>query len=120
MLDGLDKVPWASLTHAYGSAADVPDMIRRLRSSDDEERDEALHEAYGNIFHQGTRYTATPKAIPYIIELAARRASPGMDELLDLVTHLVAGYFSTVYGPNTGSGTLWGEASRPMEGYGES
>jgi len=32
MLETLDSIPWNTLTHAAGSAADVPDMIRQLLS----------------------------------------------------------------------------------------
>ena len=32
-LEKLDSVDWAGLKHAYGSAADVPDLIRALASS---------------------------------------------------------------------------------------
>lgn len=34
MLNGLDQVGWARLTHAYGSAQDVPDQVRDLVSPD--------------------------------------------------------------------------------------
>lgn len=118
MLDGLDKVNWGALNHAYGPATDVPDMIRMLASSDEDERGEALHAAYGNIFHQGTRYTATPHAIPFLVQIAARQG-PGTRDLLQLVCHCVAGYFSTTYGPVTGSGPIWSGSTRPMEDYGE-
>jgi hypothetical protein len=37
-LAGLDEVLWAGLTHAYGSAEDVPGMLRRLVSADAERR----------------------------------------------------------------------------------
>jgi hypothetical protein len=53
MLDGLDRVNWARLNHAYGSAADVPGHIRALRSADASQRADALWQLYGNIFHQG-------------------------------------------------------------------
>ncbi len=33
MLEGLDKINWAALTHACGSAADVPDLLRQLPAS---------------------------------------------------------------------------------------
>lgn len=121
MFEGLDGINWASLKHAYGSAGDVPDMIRRLASSDESERHEALHAAYGNIFHQGTRYEATPKAIPFLIRLAGRpNGDPAAtQEVLELITHCVAGYFNATYGPKTGSGAIWGSETRPMEDYGE-
>jgi hypothetical protein len=69
MLEGLDKIDWKNLEHAYGEAFDVPDLIRSLASKDEEKRADALWELYGNIFHQGTRYKATPFAIPFIFEL---------------------------------------------------
>src|SRR5258708_24630941 len=30
MLERLDQIPWNQLTHAYGRAEDVPDLLRRL------------------------------------------------------------------------------------------
>lgn len=119
MLEHLDRVDWANLTHAYGSAEDVPAMIRALDSADAEERAAAFHAAYGNIFHQGTRYPATPHAIPFLIELASQPRPKQRDELLALVVHCVAGYFSPVFGPVHATGPIWGEAPRPMSGYGE-
>jgi tetratricopeptide (TPR) repeat protein len=108
MLEGLDAIDWSSLEHAYGPAADVPEMIRALADADPDVRDEAFHAAYGNIFHQGTRYTATPKAIPFLVELAAQPAPRSLVQLLGLVTHCVAGYLS----PTT-------RTRQPMTDYGE-
>ena len=119
MLDGLDAIDWEKLTHAYGSAADVPDMIRALRSPNREVREAAEHAAYGNIFHQGTRYSATPHAIPFLIELIADPGTPDRAGLLALCLHCVAGYFGPTFGPATASGAIWGAAVSPMEGYGE-
>ena len=59
MLEQLDEVAWASLSHAYGSADDVPELIRAPASPDGELRESALSELYGNIVHQGTRWEAT-------------------------------------------------------------
>jgi hypothetical protein len=41
MLEGLDRVPWGSLEHAYGEAGDVPNYLWQLRSPDAEERQQA-------------------------------------------------------------------------------
>ncbi|MFE2597118.1 hypothetical protein ACFXCZ_11540 [Streptomyces sp. NPDC059396] len=67
----LDAQPWADLQHAYGSAADVPGLLRGLASEDEEEGSEALDELYGSIFHQGSVYDATARAVPYLVRLAA-------------------------------------------------
>jgi tetratricopeptide (TPR) repeat protein len=119
MLAHLDDIDWSKLEHAYGAATDVPAMLRALDSVEAEERQRALYAAYGNIFHQGTRYSATPKAIPFLVELAAEPAPKDLGELLPLITHCVAGYFSPVGGPRTGSGPIWGEPAEPMSSYGE-
>jgi hypothetical protein len=58
VLQGLDAVPWAELEHAYGSAADVPDLLRKLLDPDPKVRREVLRTLCGNVFHQGTRYPA--------------------------------------------------------------
>ncbi len=119
MLERLDEIDWSALSHAYGPADDVPGMLRALGSRNPDERAEAMHEAFGNIFHQGTRYPATAKAIPFLIELAAQKNAPSLPELLDLLSHCVAGSFSSTYGPVTGSGPIWGDPPKPMEDYGE-
>ena len=69
MLDQLDNVPWHSLTHAYGEASDVPGQIRALTSSVEQRREEALSQLYGNVFHQGTRWEASPFVVPFLYEL---------------------------------------------------
>ncbi len=65
MLDGLADIPWGQLTHAYGSAADVPELLLRLARGDED----ALSEFYANIWHQGTVYEASPYVVPFLVEL---------------------------------------------------
>ncbi|WP_405984384.1 hypothetical protein [Streptomyces sp. NBC_00872] len=67
----LDAQPWAELEHAYGGAEDVPELLRGLAGEDEEEASEALSELYGSIFHQGSVYEATARAVPYLAGLAA-------------------------------------------------
>jgi tetratricopeptide (TPR) repeat protein len=118
MLEGLDHVAWNEVETAYGEASDVPNMIRAMASDDAGERREAIDAAFGNIFHQGTRYTATPRAIPFLIEIASQSANLRA-ELLSLVTHCVAGYFGPTVGPRHASGSIWGFIPEPMSRYGE-
>src|SRR5262249_17523730 len=59
MLEGLNAVEWGRLTHAYGEATDVPDLIRALSSNDEQQRDEAIEELMSRICHQGGVYDAT-------------------------------------------------------------
>ena len=92
MLEGLNKIDWTNLEHAYGEASDVPELIRSLASKDEEERKNALWELYGNIFHQGTRYEATPYAIPFIFELIRDPQVLDKASLIKFTVDLALGY----------------------------
>ncbi|MFJ9350966.1 hypothetical protein [Streptomyces sp. NPDC101237] len=83
----VDLVPWRALTHAYGPAEDVPELIRALYESDEETVDEALYELYGNIHHQGTVYSASAPAVPFLAH-AVRHAPARRAELLMLLAVL--------------------------------
>ncbi|UWQ04486.1 hypothetical protein [Aliiroseovarius crassostreae] len=78
---GLDDVPWATFEHAYGSAEDVPGLIRDLVSEDADRANAALDALYGNIWHQGTVYPASAPAVPYLIE-ALDHVSPDIQAAL--------------------------------------
>src|SRR5262245_43071513 len=74
MLEGLSAIDWESLTHAYGPAGDIPDMIRRLTSPDPEQWVGALDSLYATLCHQCcTVYQATAVAVPFLVELLGRR-----------------------------------------------
>jgi hypothetical protein len=92
MLENLDSAAWSQLTHAYGAATDVPAQIRNLTSADEGERGNALWELYGNIFHQGARYQATPYAVPFLYELIAAPETPDRHEIVYLLVNLALGY----------------------------
>ena len=92
MLERLDSIPWSTLTHAYGPASDVPEHIRKLMSADNDVREEALWELYGNIFHQGTRYEAAPYAVPFLYELLINDDTPGKADIVYLLVSLALGY----------------------------
>lgn len=70
-LDGLDAHPWAHAAHAYGSAEDLPDVLRALTGDDQEAADEAISELYGSVIHQGTVYAASAEAAPFLARVAA-------------------------------------------------
>lgn len=78
-LSELSQVDWASLTHAYGSAEDVPAQLEAIAAGDEE----AYQDAFGNLWHQWTTFSATPHAIPFLIgilETGTRNV-----EMLDLL-----------------------------------
>ncbi|MFJ9564535.1 hypothetical protein ACIRQQ_31425 [Streptomyces fuscichromogenes] len=67
----LDHVDWSGLGHAYGSAEDVPALLRDLASPVEETAAQAEQELWSSIVHQGTVYPATPAAVPFLARLVA-------------------------------------------------
>jgi len=84
---GIDEVDWASLRHAYGSAEDVPVLLRGLASADPVERASALDGMYGAVHHQGMVYDSTLACVPFLLALAVEE---GVAERGDLVELLVS------------------------------
>ncbi|WP_051836774.1 hypothetical protein [Streptomyces sp. NRRL WC-3742] len=84
-LDGLDDIDWAELSHAYGDAADVPELLRGLRSSDPAEREGALDALYGGVHHQGDVYDSTLACLPFLCALAADPTIGDRDGVLGLL-----------------------------------
>jgi HEAT repeats len=71
MLQGLDALAWGTLTHAYGPADDIPDVLRAAASTDEQQAQAAGDELFGSVFHQGTVYPASVAVVPFVAELAA-------------------------------------------------
>ncbi|MFG1926237.1 hypothetical protein [Cryptosporangium sp. NPDC048952] len=84
-------VDWSSLTHAYGTAEDVPRNIAALRSDDAEVRYEALGELFNSIVHQGTRYPASAYAVPLLLDLLADPSVPDRAFIGQLVALIAIG-----------------------------
>lgn len=82
---GLDDVDWASMGHAYGSAEDVPDMLRRMVSDDPGERGKAFSEFHGAVHHQGDVYDCTVAAVPFLIHALRHPAARDKDDLMALL-----------------------------------
>src|SRR5262245_56349328 len=82
----LTSAMWGALTHAYGSASDVPDLISKLRAASLDDWDEARDALLTAIFHHGDVYTASFAAVAhwvgYAMEIGPCKQS---DELLSAV-----------------------------------
>jgi hypothetical protein len=91
VLDAIDAVPWAKIEHAYGPAADVPDLIRALTSPDVKVRNDAWYELHGNLWHQGTIYEASAHAVPVFLELLKAPTTPEKNRVLVFIALLFAG-----------------------------
>src|SRR5690242_2032377 len=71
---------WAMLTHAYGSAQDIPGLLEQAVP---EMRSEVWSELWSRLCHQGTVYPASYAALP-ALTLLARQWSPA-DRAMPLI-----------------------------------
>jgi hypothetical protein len=76
VLEGINDISWSELTHAYGSAADVPAMLRAALSENKAHREVAYDIILSSIYHQGTVFQATPYAIPFLIKMLLHEQTP--------------------------------------------
>jgi hypothetical protein len=91
LFKGLDQVAWNEVQHAYGSATDVPNLLRALVSENKNTRADAWHELYGNLWHQGTTYEATAFAVPFFIRLLRANQLSDKAEVLAYLAALFNG-----------------------------
>ncbi|MCX5241096.1 HEAT repeat domain-containing protein [Streptomyces prunicolor] len=92
MFTGIDEVDWASLRHAYGSAEDVPGLLRGLASTDPVERAGALDGMYGAVHHQGIVYDSTLACVPFLFALAACEEVADRGGLVELLVGIGRGH----------------------------
>lgn len=90
-LAGVGQVAWSDVDHAYGEATDLPKTLRNLQSPDEDIHQGALYSLYGSICHQGSRYSSTPLAIPFLYKLIDSPDTPARGELLLFMAFLATG-----------------------------
>ncbi|MHC3467857.1 HEAT repeat domain-containing protein [Streptomyces sp. 7R007] len=88
MFTGIDAVDWASLRHAYGSAEDVPGLLRGLASADPAEREVALDGMYGAVHHQGDVYDSTLACLPFLFALVEHEEVPDRGCIVELLVSI--------------------------------
>src|SRR6266567_361398 len=74
MLD-LQSPRWRELSHAYGSAQDIPGLLSQLRTAAPKKdyQSEPWFSLWSALCHQGDVYTASYAAVPHIIALGSKR-----------------------------------------------
>ncbi|MEV0738099.1 HEAT repeat domain-containing protein [Streptomyces sp. NPDC050549] len=102
MFTGIDEVDWASLRHAYGSAEDVPGLLRGLASADPVERASALDGMYGAAHHEGRVYDSTLACVPFLLALATEEGVAERGELVELLVSVGRGRGSAEAALRTG------------------
>ncbi len=71
MLD-LDDPRWSELQHAYGTAADIPALLKQLADlPSSENNNEPWFYIWSALAHQGDVYSASFAAVPHVIEALA-------------------------------------------------
>lgn len=86
MLETLDDIDWTSLSHAYGSAEDIPKQLRIL-ANEPSQQENVLYGLYASIYHQGSIYDATAAAIPFLLEIALDPSHAQRDEIFYFIAH---------------------------------
>jgi hypothetical protein len=75
----LDDPLWRQLQHAYGSAADIPPLLRALELSPEPIADsqaEPWFSLWSSLCHQDDVYTASYAAVPHLVRIACATATP--------------------------------------------
>ncbi len=68
-LQNIGKADWNAITHAHGSAGDIPALLRALLSDNSDHRAFATLLLFETIWHQGDVYEATAYVIPFLYNL---------------------------------------------------
>lgn len=91
MLEKLDTVGWGGLTHAFGTAEEIPAFITALRAEDPEVRGDARDELWSSLLHEGRRYQADLYTVPFLADLAADPFTYDRAAIVDLLTAMAIG-----------------------------
>ena len=97
MLDLTSHV-WSKLDGPYGSAENVPQLIKQLQKQYEEAVKDELY--WEQLFHQNTIYSSTLAAVPYLAEIARR--SQSLEVKLDIF--VACGLFEANRSESSGAG----------------
>ena len=92
MLEGIDKINWSALRHAYGDAGDFPALLLATFSNDERDREFAIHLLFGTIWHQGTVYEASAYAVPFLLKALESPDTPDKTVIAILLACLADGH----------------------------
>jgi hypothetical protein len=98
MLEDLDQIRWASLEHAHGKATDTPRWLRKLATGDTRSKEEAIGALSDSLSHQGARYPATVRALPFLLEIVGAPGAELKAEILRVVVECAVGLPEDYYG----------------------
>ncbi|WP_194924131.1 HEAT repeat domain-containing protein [Catenulispora pinisilvae] len=119
MLTRLAEIDWSSMSHAYGTAEEVPDLLVAMASDDEEVRDKAFSRFYSVVHHQGDVYARTIAAVPFLVELAEAERSAARAQLVRVLASISEACLdhSGVYYTVGGELFDFGDAAATMAGH---
>ncbi|MFC8175692.1 hypothetical protein [Streptomyces sp. NPDC057325] len=79
---------WAQLSHAYGSAEDIPVLLDQIASEPSPER---WNDLWSALCHQGSVYSASFAALPWLADVAGRDDREQAVSALNLAGAILAG-----------------------------
>ncbi|GAA4557339.1 hypothetical protein [Planotetraspora kaengkrachanensis] len=86
MLERLDEIRWDRLEHNYGSAEDLPGLLRTLAGPAQED---APYELGNLLLHQGGWIcSAAPAALPFLVDLATASGNARRARIVGIVASL--------------------------------
>ena len=66
----LDSPKWSELEHAFGSANDIPTLLRHLEENPSiDGKDEPWFSLFSSLVHQGDIYSASFAAVPHVVRI---------------------------------------------------
>ncbi|MFH9350990.1 HEAT repeat domain-containing protein [Kitasatospora sp. NPDC017646] len=84
-LEGVDRVDWSSMGHAYGPADEVPLWLEQMASPDPDVRERAFSSFYSSAHHQGDVYSCTAASLPFLFALADDPQAPDRAAVIRLL-----------------------------------
>ncbi|MFG2298334.1 HEAT repeat domain-containing protein [Streptomyces sp. NPDC048603] len=84
-LEGVDRVDWSSMGHAYGPADEVPLWLKQMASSNPDVRERAFSSFYSAAHHQGDVYSCTAASLPFLLALADDAQTPDRAAVIRLL-----------------------------------
>jgi len=88
-LDGIEKIDWHGLHHAYGPADDIPMYLKLLMSEDRDVENSAWQYIYSSIYHQGSLYPATAAAVPFFLNMLRAGEPPHRADVLMFCMNMI-------------------------------
>ncbi|MFB8354235.1 hypothetical protein [Streptomyces niveus] len=79
---------WTQLSHAYGSAEDIPTLLDQIASDPSPER---WNDLWSALCHQGSVYSASFAALPWLADVAERDDREQAVSALNLAGAIIAG-----------------------------